>query len=76
MGINETKYKSHLTDRQIMGPLYRYTDKLKNKLEDFIPFNFAVSLYSSLRAQYKVVMKSLLSALVQNEEQPELWLIV
>ena len=70
MGISDIKYKSHLTDKQIMGPLHRYTDKLKSKLEDFIPFNYAVSLYAGLRAQYKVVMKSLLSALVHNEEQP------
>lgn len=65
LGLSDLKFKSTLNSRQTMGPLHKYTAKLSNKLEDFIPFNFVVALYSTIRPKYKIILKYLLVQLLR-----------
>lgn len=66
MGLSDIGFKSTISNKQIMGPLQKYTAKLNNKLEDFIPFNFSASLYSSIRTKYKAILKSFFTSLNQQ----------
>jgi hypothetical protein len=76
MGINELTFKSTINSRQIMGPLQKYTAKLSSKLEEFVPFNLVVALYSSIRPEYKTILRFILDSLLAKEDQEELWLLV
>jgi hypothetical protein len=75
LGLNDLKYKSSINNRQIMGPLQKYTAKLSGKMEDFVPFNIANSLYCAIRPHYKIILRVVLDSLVANQEQEHLWLV-
>lgn len=50
-----------------MGTLQKYTAKLSTKLEDYIPFNFAVALYSTIKSKYKNILRYILTGLLNSE---------
>lgn len=52
MGLNEWNCNSTINNKQIMGPLQKYTAKLSNKMDDFMSFNLANALYQSIRPKY------------------------
>lgn len=67
-GFNQKNVKTNLLNRQILGPLSRYTSKLNPifKMEEFIPFNFLSTLYSSIRGRYSDILRAAFKALEYN----------
>lgn len=70
-GLNELEYKSTINSKQNMGPLNKYTAKLISKLDSFVPFNLITTFYSSIRPNYKLILRFILDSLLQKEGQKE-----
>lgn len=69
MGTNDMKYRSCFNTRQIMGNHHKYTDKMALMLDEFVPFNLVLSLYTSLRSDYKKVLDNIFTSLLKDENQ-------
>ena len=69
MGTNDMKYRSSFNSRQIIGNHHKYTDKMALKLEDYVPFNLVLALYTSIRPNYKKVLDNILNSLLKDENQ-------
>ena len=74
-GLNELTFKSSINCKQNMGPMQKYTARLSGKMDNFMPFNLANSLYASIRPNYKAILRTVLDSLEREEKQEELWLI-
>jgi hypothetical protein len=60
--------KSNLLNRQILGPLSRYTSKHSPlfKMEEFLPFNLLSTLYSAIRPRYADILRAAFRGLEQG----------
>jgi hypothetical protein len=69
LGFSKNKSKTILQAKQILGSQHPYTSRFNPtlKIEDFAPFNFLSTLYSSLRPRFDLLLRAMFGALSKRD---------